>query len=166
MLDFLCLKLQVHVGTILKYKRHPNVEYVPGALEAIGFRQGKRITEKMETTGDAYQIVLSTSKPFMTADGRDAVVINVGAIDNDNRKVPDAQNLIQFSLRGDATIIGVGNGDPSSLEKDKCDVGDWKRKLFNGKCQLILQAGKKTESVTIEARSKDLKSALVVMQMK
>lgn len=32
----------------------------------------------------------------------------------------DAYTLIRFSIKGDAKIIGVGNGDPSSHEPDKC----------------------------------------------
>ena len=45
-------------------------------------------------------------------------------------------NLIKFSLSGDAKIIGVGNGDPSSHEPDKCEEGKWQTHLFNGKCQV------------------------------
>ena len=56
--------------------------------------------------------------------------------------MPDADNLIKFSLAGDAKIIGVGNGDPSSHEPDKCVDGAWQRHLFNGKCQVIVQSGK------------------------
>ena len=52
----------------------------------------------------------------MIADGKDATVINVKVIDKQGREVPDADNLISFTLSGDAKIIGVGNGDPSSHE--------------------------------------------------
>lgn len=128
--------------------------------------KGKRITNKAETTGEPYEIVLMPSKSLMTADGKDAAVINAGAVDKEGREVPTAQNLIQFSIQGDAKIIGVGNGDPSSHEPDKCEAEKWQRKLFNGKCQVILQSGKKKGSITIEAVSKDLQSASVIIQSK
>ena len=89
----------------------------------------------------------------MIADGKDATIINVVAIDNKNREVPDADNLITFSVEGDAKIIGVGNGDPSSHEPDKCEDGNWQRHLFNGKCQLILQSGKTQGKVIVRVKS-------------
>ena len=49
--------------------------------------------------------------------------------------------MIRFSIKGNGKIIGVGNGDPSSHKPDKCVDGAWRRALFNGKCQVIVQAG-------------------------
>jgi beta-galactosidase len=143
-----------------------DVEYAPGTLKAVGFKNGMKIMSQIETTGKPYEIFLAPSKSFMTADGKDAAVVNVRVIDKEGREVPDAQNIIQFSIQGNAKIIGVGNGDPSSHEPDKCDDGKWQRKLFNGKCQVILQSGKGKGSVTIEAVVKDLPPASAIIQLK
>jgi beta-galactosidase len=80
---------------------------------------------------------------MIKADGNDVSVINVTVSDNKGREVPDAMNLIQFALVGEARILGVGNGDPSSHEADNCLDGNWKRSLFNGKCQIILKSSEK-----------------------
>src|SRR5204862_1143908 len=56
----------------------------------------------------------------------------------------------------DAKIIGVGNGDPSSHELDKIFDGAWQRHLFNGKCQVIIQAGKTPGAIKFEAKSDGL----------
>jgi beta-galactosidase len=50
----------------------------------------------------------------------------------------------------------VGNGDPSSHEADKCADGAWQRSLFNGKCQVIVQAGKTVGSIQFEASAEGL----------
>src|SRR5207237_342757 len=92
----------------------------------------------------------------MLADGKDATVINVSVVDTHGREVPDAQHLIHFSVAGDAKIIGVGNGDPSSHEPDKFIDNNWQRSLFNGKCQVILQAGTTKGEVKFEAVAKGL----------
>jgi len=63
-----------------------------------------------------------------------------------------------------AKIIGVGNGDPSSHEPDKCADGAWpgsesgpcKELLFNGKCQVIIQAGTKPDLIKFEAKAAGL----------
>jgi beta-galactosidase len=143
-----------------------DVPYKPGVLKAVGYRGSKKIISQVQTTGLAYQLKLSPSKKILLADGRDAVVINVSVLDKAGLEVSDAMNLINFKLNGDAQIIGVGNGDPSSHEEDKCADGNWKRKLFNGHCQLIIQAGKIAGNITVEAQSYKLLPAQQVIQTK
>jgi beta-galactosidase len=116
------------------------VNYIPGKLEAIAYKKGKKLTAVVETTGEPYKIVVQPSKTSLAADGRDAVVCNISVVDRQGREVPDAQSLLHFSVTGHAKIIGVGNGDPSSHEPDKCADGGWQRHLFNGRCQVILQS--------------------------
>ncbi|MEP6675783.1 MAG: beta-galactosidase GalA [Ferruginibacter sp.] len=142
-----------------------SVNYEPGTLKAVAFINGKKIETKVETTGKPVEVVITPYKTTMLADGKDAVVINVHAIDKEGREVPDANNLIRFTLTGDARpddpfgqakIIGVGNGDPSSHEPDKCVDGKWQRKLFNGKCQVIIQSGKNAGAIKFEAKADSL----------
>lgn len=140
------------------------VAYKAGVLKAVGIRNGKKIETKVETSDEAYSIVLSTDKTIITADGKDAAVVNVTVKDKLGREVPDAGNLIQFNIEGDANIIGVGNGDPSSHEADKCENGKWQRSLFNGKCQLILQSGSRTSDIKLSATSGGLASASITIQ--
>jgi beta-galactosidase len=135
------------------------VNYEPGILEAVAYRKGKRLTTKVETTDKPTTVVVSPSKTTMLADASDAVVLNISVIDRNNREVPDANNLIRFTVTGDAKIIGVGNGDPSSHEPDKIFEGQWQRRLFNGKCQVILQAGKDISMIHFEASADSLYSA-------
>jgi beta-galactosidase len=70
-------------------------------------------------------------------------------------------NLIQFQLKRDAEILGVGNGDPSSHEDDK-----WKLSLFNGKCQIILPSLEKEGEFVLTASSEGLKNATATIILK
>ncbi|MFI5187175.1 MAG: beta-galactosidase GalA, partial [Chitinophagales bacterium] len=140
-----------------------SVPYAPGKLEAVGYRNGKKLTAKVETTDEANTIVVSPSKTTLIADGKDAVVINISVIDRQNREVPNADNLIRFNLTGDAKIIGVGNGDPSSHEPDKIFDSVWQRHLFNGHCQVILQSGTSISMIHFEAKGDKLQTAATDM---
>ncbi len=135
------------------------VNYEPGTLEAIANKKGKKITTKIETTGMPFEVVISPYKTTMLADGKDATVINISVIDRNGREIPDANNLINFSLKGDGRIIGVGNGDPSSHERDKYFDTTAQRHLFNGKCQLIVQSGNSRSMIHIEATTDSLYKA-------
>lgn len=96
------------------------VVYEPGVLEAIGYKNGKRIlTEKINTTSAPAAITLQSHQPAITANGQDVAVITVAVQDEKGNAVPDADNEITFSLSGPGKIIGVGNGNPTSLEKEK-----------------------------------------------
>jgi beta-galactosidase len=134
-----------------------SVPYAPGTLEAVAWKKGRRLSAKAETTNAPYEVVVTPYKTTFTADGRDVSVINISVLDREGREVPDASNLIRFAVKGDAHIIGVGNGDPSSHEADKMESG-WQRALFNGHCQVILQSGKTAGFIHFEALSDSLQT--------
>jgi beta-galactosidase len=134
------------------------VQYEAGTLEAIGYKKGRKISAKVETTGEPYEIVVTPYKTTMMADGKDATIINISVVDRQGREVPDASDLIRFSINGDLKLIGVGNGNPSSHEPDKYADGGWQRQLFNGKCQVIVQSGYSNSLIKFEASAEGLKS--------
>lgn len=142
------------------------VIYEPGILEAIAYKKGKKTTAKVETTGKAINVILSTDKTILLADGKDGAIVNVSFEDEKGREVPNADNMISFTLIGNAKIIGVGNGDPSSHEPDKCANGAWQRSAFNGKCQVIIQSEKTPGTVKFEAKSNGLNSKTVTFSLK
>lgn len=143
-----------------------NVNYESGTLEAIGYKNGRKLTTKVETTNHATKVVAVADKTTVLADGKDGVVVNISIVDDKGREVPVADNMIKFYISGDAKIIGVGNGDPSSHEPDKCADGTWQRSAFNGKCQVIIQAGKTVDDVKLEVKSNGLSSSTVFLNLK
>ncbi len=135
------------------------VPYAPGTLSARGWRGSRVVEARVETTDEAARIVLTPDRRMIHADGEDACIVNVSALDRDGREVPDAMNLIHFRLTGNGNIIGVGNGNPSSHEPDKYLSGEYRRSLFNGKCQVILRAGESAGTITLGASADGLEPA-------
>jgi beta-galactosidase len=125
-------------------------------LEAIAYKKGKKLTKKIETTGLPVEVKVTPYKTTIVADGKDAAIINISVVDREGREVPDADNMIQFEMEGPGKIIGVGNGDPSSHEQDKCVDGAWLRSLFNGKCQAIIQSGTTPGMIKFKAKAAGL----------
>jgi beta-galactosidase len=135
------------------------VPYEPGVIEARGRRNGRELVTRIETTGTPANIRLVADRASILADGEDVSVITVTAHDEQGREVPIADNLIQFDVSGAGRIIGVGNGDPSSHEADKYLNGKYQRRLFNGKCQVIVQAIRQAGVIELKATSVRLKAA-------
>ena len=140
------------------------VPYKSGKLRAVAIKNGRKFEKTIETTDVPQQIVLTSTKDMLLADGKDAIVVNVSTVDKRGREVPTADQTIRFALKGDAKIIGVANGDPSSHEPDKYTDDNWQRSLFNGKCQLIIQAGESASTIQLTAVSDALKSKTITIK--
>ena len=96
------------------------VKYKPGTLRAVGYKNGKKqLTEIIHTTDIPKTIRLEANQNSIKSNRDDISVITVSVSDKDNRLVPIADNEITFTLQGPGKIIGVGNGNPTSLEPDK-----------------------------------------------
>jgi beta-galactosidase len=149
------------------------VKYAPGTLLARGYKGGKEIlTTKVETTGAPATIQLAPHRATIKADGADVSVITVRVADSQGRMVPTAANEITFTLSGPGKIIGVGNGDPSShepeqfLEADGSPASIWRRSLFNGFAQVIVQTTGQPGEVTVSANTADLPETRLTLPAK
>jgi len=96
------------------------VPYAPGKLEAIGYNDGKKIaSDAVITTGAPKTVELSADRTSIKADRQDVSVIQVDVHDKAGLHIPDADNEVYFSITGPGKIIGVGNGNNTSLEADR-----------------------------------------------
>jgi len=137
--------------------------YKPGKLEAKGYKGGKPVTKDIvETTTAAVQVALNSDVNTLKADGCDVAVIRVAIKDAKGRVVPTADNLVQFSIDGPGKIIGVGNGNPRSIESDKAG----QRMAFNGYCMVLVQADNTAGEIRLKAVSEKLKDSEVVIKVK
>lgn len=147
------------------------VKYTPGVLIAKGYKGGKEVlTSKVETTGTPATVQLAPHRATLAADGADVSVIAVQVADEQGRMVPIANHEITFEISGPGKIIGVGNGDPGSHEPDCYVTTDgnpspqWKRSLFNGLAQVIVQSTDDAGEIRLTANSGGLKSASVILK--
>jgi beta-galactosidase len=132
------------------------VPYAPGRIEAHGFRDGRRILKiARETSGAPARISLSSDRRQL-APGEVAVV-RAAILDAGGQEVPTASNPVTFSLAGDAKLLGVGNGDPRSLEPDHANT----RSAFNGLCMAIVQAGDRGGPIRLTGSADGLAPAML-----
>jgi beta-galactosidase len=147
----------------VKTNSHPewNVKYTPGTLLARGYQDGREIlSDKIETTGAPEKVLLAAHREVVKADGQDIAVITIEAADGQGRPVPTADDEIELDLTGPGRIIGVGNGDPSSHEPDQCE-GNWRRRLFSGRAQAIVQSSGVAGEIVLTAKASGLAPAVL-----
>ena len=137
------------------------VKYHPGALRAIGTQSGTVIIETtVETASAPVKVRLKPHQLEMIADGEDVIPVEVEILDWKNRLVPLADNEVVFSVKGPGKIAGVGNGDPSSHEPENSD----RRKAFNGRCLVLVQAMEKPGEIKLTAKTLGLRHASIVLR--
>ena len=129
-----------------------NVPWTSGTLKAVGYSHlVPVVTNSFTTSATPVAIALLPDRSTILADGSDISVVTVAALDTLGNIVPTASNTVSFVAIGGA-IIGVGNGNPSSLEADKST----QRSLFNGLAQVIVQSTNVPGSITLTATSSGL----------
>lgn len=141
--------------------------YQPGKVVATGYKNGRRIlTQTIETTKSAAQVVMRPDRQTLTADGRDLAVVNIDIQDVKDRFVPDACPMLTFRIEGPGHIIGAGNGDPAYPGADHPTDGDCKEfqiPAFNGHAQLLVQTTAEAGQIVVSCASDGLKSVPCVL---
>jgi beta-galactosidase len=138
------------------------VRYAPGTLSAKGWRDGKVVAETtIFTAGAPAALVAAADRTQLRADGQDVAVIRVGVVDAAGHPVPTADNTVYFTAGPRARLLGVGNGDPCSLEPDHADH----RRAFGGRCLLLVQSSDTPGPITVTCRAEGLKSATLTLNV-
>lgn len=136
------------------------LEYEPGTVRVVSRRKGEKVLEKeLHTAGPASGIELVADRSVITADGRDLSFVTARITDGSGILVPDAENLVEFSITGPGFIAGVDNGYQASHEPFK----DNKRKAYNGLCLAIIQSDGEKGSIRLKARSAGLEPAELII---
>ncbi|MDN5286862.1 MAG: beta-galactosidase [Mucilaginibacter sp.] len=139
------------------------VKYEPGTLKAVSRKDGKVVlTKEIHTAGAPAKIELLADRKQINADGKDLSFITVKILDKDGNVVPDADNLVNFKINGEAFIASVDNGDPVSHDSFKVNY----RKAFHGLALAIVQAKEKAGSITFTASADGLQSSSVILKSK
>lgn len=144
--------------------RWDDVKYEPGEVKVIAYKDGKRWAENVvKTTGKASQLMLSADRTVINADGVDLAFVTVKVTDANGQIVPDANNIITFSLEGAGEIVATDNGDAANL----VSFASPERAAFNGHCLAIVR-GKKGQPgiIRLKATSDGLKEAMVEIKTK
>ena len=144
--------------------RWGEIDYQPGTLEAVAYRDGRVVARhKVETTGDPVRLMAEADNAEWQADGQDLQHIVVQAVDKKGRRVLWAQQEVTFSVEGEADIVGVINGD---IISDELTVGT-RRSLYQGSVTVILRSRRHQPGpVTLTATAPGLKAAKVKLVTK
>lgn len=149
-------------GKIRNRIKWDNIAYKPGYLEAIARTDGKIMARhRIETTGKAIRLQVIPDNNHWQADGADLQHLRVIAVDHKGRKVPEAEQELKFTVKGDAQIVAVDNGN---IVSDELHVTNH-RKLFCGSALVILRAGQTPGEITFLTEGDGFKTVKTKLQL-
>ncbi len=136
------------------------IPFEAGTLKAVSRKDGKVVLEKeIKTAGNPSQLKLTADRSTIKADKNDLSFITVDILDDKGTIAPNANNEINFSLKGNGKIVGVCSGDPVSHESYKGN----KHTALAGKCLIIVQSGDKSGRLELTAKANGLKQSTIVI---
>ena len=152
-----------------------NIAYAPGTLVAVAKKNGKVVARhQIETTGEAVALKLVPDMETWRADGKDLMHVRIYAVDKKGRRVLNVKDAkafdkLTFTVKGDANIVAVDNGNISS---DELHIGKTQleksiqRNLFQGSALVILRAGDKPKKIELSVAGEKMKAKKLVLNTK
>ena len=152
-----------------------NITYAPGTLVAVAKKNGKVVARhQIETTGEAVALKLVPDMETWHADGKDLMHVRIYAVDKKGRRVLNVKDAkafdkLTFTVKGDANIVAVDNGNITS---DELHIGKTQlektiqRNLFQGSALVILRAGNKPGKIELSVVGDKMKAKKLVLNMK
>lgn len=152
-----------------------NIAYAPGTLVAVAKKNGKVVARhQIETTGEAVALKLVPDMETWHADGKDLMHVRIYAVDKKGRRVLNVKDAkafdkLTFTVKGDANIVAVDNGNIAS---DELHIGKTQleksiqRNLFQGSALVILRAGDKPGKIELSVAGEKMKAKKLVLNTK
>lgn len=152
-----------------------NIAYAPGALLAVARKNGKMVARHLiENTGEAVALKLVPDAETWHADGKDLMHVRIYAVDKKGRRVLNVKDAkafdkLTFTVKGDANIVAVDNGNIAS---DELHIGKTQlektiqRHLFQGSALVILRAGDKPGKIELSVEGEKMKAKKLVLNTK
>lgn len=152
-----------------------DIAYAPGVLLAVARKNGKVVVRhQIETTGEAVALKLVPDIETWHADGKDLMHVRIYAVDKKGRRVLNVKDAkafdkLTFTVKGDANIVAVDNGNIAS---DELHIGKTQleksiqRHLFQGSALVILRAGDKPGKIELSVAGEKMKAKKLVLNTK
>ncbi|GAA3617372.1 hypothetical protein GCM10022396_39910 [Flavivirga amylovorans] len=138
-----------------KYATQWVLDYQEGALEAIGYNKGKKVSSnKLVTAKEPAKIKAKPYYKGLKADGVDVNIIEVSITDEKGNLVPTATNDIKVEVSGGAKLLVIDTGNLYYKGNFKTDH----RNAANGYITVTVQSNGKEEPVKIKFTSEGLET--------
>jgi beta-galactosidase len=140
-----------------------DVRYAPGEIKVVAFdADGKPAREEVvKTAGPPVRLEMHADRTSISADGDSMVFVRVQVVDAAGILCPSADNEIEYAIDGPVEVVGIGNGDPTSLQP----FPEHHRRVFGGLAVVYARSiSGEGGPATIKAQSAGLQSSAITIE--
>lgn len=133
-----------------------DVVYQPGTIRVVAYDGNGRVAAEtsVSTAGKPHHIELVAEKKTVKADGKELAFFTARVVDAKGNLCPDADNLLQFYVKGAGSFRAAANGDAANLELFHLP----QMHVFKGMLTVVAQTTEQAGTITVEAKGAGLKT--------
>lgn len=141
-----------------EYLARFEVPFAPGVLEAIAHRDGKIVARsQVRTAGEAKSLAVEVAKPQFAYAAPDVVNLRVAIMDANGTVLPEAKDMVSFSVEGEARLLATASGDLTDHEPYPFAT----RRAFQGRCLAVLKPTGAPGAITVTVSAAGLTPAAI-----
>jgi beta-galactosidase len=134
------------------------LNFAPGTVRAVGINKGQvAASNELRTAGSPAQLRLVVDKNSLGNWWDEVAFVNASVLDDQGTVVPNADNLISFTVEGAGVVAAVDSANSNSHEPYQAS----QRQAFQGTCLALIKANANRGKIKVTATSTNLRSASV-----
>lgn len=149
-------------GERVKLKTVYELEYEPGVLEVLAYKEGKVIgRDRLETSSEPVKLKLIPEKEVISSNYGDLGYIKIVALDEKEREVLYTNNKVKVKIEGKGELLAFGNSDPFNLQgftSSEC-------RLYKGRALLIVKSIGEKGEIKVEVEGESLLGDKIVLKV-
>ncbi|KAL5343281.1 glycoside hydrolase superfamily [Aspergillus crustosus] len=144
--------------------RWDSVVYEPGEVTVVTYKNGRKwATDQVQTAGKAAALRLKVDRPVVASDREDLSFVTVEVVDEQGRVVPEADNLVHFSIIGPGEIVATDNG----YQADLTAFSSHGRRAFHGLALGIVRPEPRAScALTVKVEAQGLRAARATLTVR
>ncbi len=145
-------------GAAVQNKVSFDVEYQPGRIEAIGYKDGKQTGRfELVTTGEPAALQLCADQATLRSGCNDLAFVTVELRDQAGNLIKSRDIPVSVEVRGAGELIAIGSGNPCSEES----YTGSQHLTFQGRLLAVIRSMEETGEITLTAKSEGLSAAAI-----
>ncbi|MGH8024988.1 MAG: glycoside hydrolase family 2 TIM barrel-domain containing protein [Limisphaerales bacterium] len=138
------------------------MNFAPGTLKAVARDEEGDIVaaDELRTAGEPAKITLSTETHALARGFDHVAEVRAKITDRHGIEIPDANNLISFTVSGPGEVAAVDNGDNASHEPFQAA----ERHAYEGECVAFVRATSGSGEIKLSASAKGLEDGSITIR--
>lgn len=148
-------------GKTNKYVADFELDYAPGELKAIAYRDGKPSeTFVLQTADESVKIHPVVDRDVIQADGEDLAFVTINFVDDKGLVNLGVQKKVSVAIEGVGTLLGFGSANPSS----EGNYFDTTCETYDGQVMAVVRSSTEKGTITVHIEADGCEATKLIVE--